>query len=99
MLAAVPMCHSYGVENALMGPLWGGASIRCVEGFVTTQVLELVIGGGVTVLPGVPFHVPRADRVGGTGRGPRPALRLRGGFGPPPPHRRRVHGLLRHSRA
>jgi long-chain acyl-CoA synthetase len=51
----VPMCHSYGVENVLMGPLWGGASICCVEGFVTTQVLEFVTGGGVTVLPGVPF--------------------------------------------
>jgi long-chain acyl-CoA synthetase len=54
VLACIPLCHSYGVENALLAPILAGSCIRLLDGFdpvLVPQCLE----GGVSVFPGVPF--------------------------------------------
>lgn len=65
VLALIAMCHSYGIENALLGPLSAGAQIVAMDGFDPTLVATVLTGAGVTVLPGVPFIFQMlADDVG-----------------------------------
>lgn len=33
VIAAIPMCHSYGIENAVVGPMWAGSTVQICEGF------------------------------------------------------------------
>jgi len=54
VLAAIPLCHSYGVENGLLGPLWAGSAVHVTDGLHLPIVFEQLMGGA-TVFPGVPF--------------------------------------------
>jgi long-chain acyl-CoA synthetase len=55
VLAAVPLCHSYGVESALLAPVFAGAAIQLCDGFDPATVCRAVESGNISVFPGVPF--------------------------------------------
>lgn len=55
VLAAVPLCHSYGLEHGLLAPIWAGSCIHVCRKFDLPVVLEEVREGRITMLPGVPF--------------------------------------------
>lgn len=61
VLAAVPMSHSYGMENGFLGPIWAGSCIDIVEraggDFDVGELLMEILSGTVSVLPAVPFMV------------------------------------------
>ena len=85
VLAAVPLSHSYGLENGLLAPVYAGAAMvhhvappgSPPRGFDP----ELVESSGATVLPGVPVVFEMIDRMG-LGRG---RLRLAYSAGAPLP--------------
>lgn len=77
VLAGVPMSHSYGMENGLLGPIWAGSCIHIVEHGAAGPGAKLDVGelvdelgmGGITVLPGVPFMIDMlAQLARGEGR-------------------------------
>jgi long-chain acyl-CoA synthetase len=55
VLAAIPLCHSYGVENGLVGPVFAGSRIITCHGFEREVAVRALEREGVTVFPGVPF--------------------------------------------
>lgn len=56
VLGVVPLCHSYGVENGLLGPIYAGSCVHLCDGFDLPTVLgALLKEDGATVFPGVPF--------------------------------------------
>jgi acyl-CoA synthetase (AMP-forming)/AMP-acid ligase II len=67
VMAAVPLSHSYGIENGLLAPLWAGACAlhhvrgpgQIGRGFDPATMLEQ----GATVLPGVPSMFEMIDRL------------------------------------
>ena len=54
VLAAVPLCHSYGLEHGILAPLAAGSCVHVSEGFDPSVVLP-ELRAGITRLPGVPF--------------------------------------------
>jgi long-chain acyl-CoA synthetase len=71
VLAAVPMSHSYGMENGLLGPIWAGACIHVVEPSGTFDTGELpaeLERGGITVFPAVPFMIEVLSKLEAVGR-------------------------------
>lgn len=78
VLAAVPMSHSYGMENGLLGPIWAGSCIYVVErsgAFDTGELPGEIERGGVTVFPAVPFMVDVLAKLAPE-RGVKTGLRL-----------------------
>jgi long-chain acyl-CoA synthetase len=78
VLAAVPMSHSYGLENGLLGPIWAGSCVHVVErsgSFDTGELPAELDRGGVTVFPAVPFMVDVLAKLAPEG-GLRTRLRL-----------------------
>lgn len=59
--AAIPMGHSYGIENALLAPLAAGASIRVFASFEPAAIASHLTG--ITVFPGVPFFFEAISRA------------------------------------
>ncbi len=55
VLAAIPLCHAYGVENAMLGPLVAGSCVVTSDGFPPAVITRALAEGGVTVFPGIPF--------------------------------------------
>lgn len=55
VLTAVPLCHSYGLEHGLLGPLWAGASVHLCQGFDAGLILRELRTQRITIMPGVPF--------------------------------------------
>jgi len=55
VLAAIPLCHAYGIENAILGPLVAGSCVLTCDGFPPAVIIRAMNEGGVTVFPGVPF--------------------------------------------
>jgi long-chain acyl-CoA synthetase len=55
VLAAVPLCHSYGVEHGLLAPVWAGSGVFLCDGFDRGVAIDLLDSGEVSILPGVPF--------------------------------------------
>ena len=55
VLAVIPMCHSYGVEHALLGPLFAGAEIHAVDHFDPSVIDHLLREEGITLFPATPF--------------------------------------------
>jgi long-chain acyl-CoA synthetase len=55
VLVTIPLCHSYGVESALLGPILSGAALHICTGFDPGFVVEQLGQAGITVFPGVPF--------------------------------------------
>jgi len=85
VVAAIPLSHSYGIENGMLGPIFAGAcalhhvaeSEQPGRGFDPT----LAVTSGATVLPGVPAMFEMID-ARGAGQG---ALRLAYSAGAPLP--------------
>lgn len=85
VLGAVPIGHSYGMENAMLGPVWAGACACLCDGMDVPVVTSLLHGpAGVTVLPGGAFMFEMLGRLeaGATGRS---SLRLAYSAGSPLP--------------
>lgn len=55
VLAAIPMCHSYGVEHALLGPLYAGAEIVALTRFEPAVAERLLDDATITLFPATPF--------------------------------------------
>jgi acyl-CoA synthetase (AMP-forming)/AMP-acid ligase II len=55
VLAAVPLCHSYGLEHGLLAPIWAGSCVHVCRKFDLPVVLDELREGQITMLPGVPF--------------------------------------------
>ena len=55
VLAAVPLCHSYGLEHGLLAPISAGSCIHVCDKFDLAVVLSEFRNGGITMFPGVPF--------------------------------------------
>jgi len=65
VIAAIPMCHSYGIENAVAGPLWAGASVRVCAGFDPQAVADCWARAKRCVFPAVPVMIDLlASRAG-----------------------------------
>ena len=55
VLAAIPFCHAYGMESAMLGPLMAGSCVLTCNGFPPAVISRALAQEGVTVFPGVPF--------------------------------------------
>ena len=64
VLAAVPLCHSYGLEHGLLAPIAAGSCVHVCEKFDLPAVLGELREGGITILPGVPFMFDMLSRAG-----------------------------------
>jgi long-chain acyl-CoA synthetase len=72
VLGIVPACHSYGVENVMLGPVWAGCSVDLCRSADT--ILAPTAARGFTVLPGVPALF---DMLSASAAGDSPMPRLR----------------------
>jgi acyl-CoA synthetase (AMP-forming)/AMP-acid ligase II len=82
VLAAVPLCHSYGLEHGLLAPITAGSCVHVCEKFDLAPVLAQLRYGGITMLPGVPFMFDMLARAQGASF---PALRRAYSAGGPLP--------------
>ena len=57
VVAAIPMCHSYGIENAVVGPLWAGSTVQVCDGFDPDVVASLWAERDQCVFPAVPVMI------------------------------------------
>jgi acyl-CoA synthetase (AMP-forming)/AMP-acid ligase II len=55
VLAAVPLCHSYGVEHGLLAPIWAASRASLCDGFDRSVAMQQLFGAEITIFPGVPF--------------------------------------------
>jgi acyl-CoA synthetase (AMP-forming)/AMP-acid ligase II len=55
VLAAVPLCHSYGLEHGILAPIAAGSCVHVCQKFDLPLVLHELREGGITMMPGVPF--------------------------------------------
>jgi len=53
VLAVLPLSHSYGLNGALLAPLWAGSAVVLLERFSPEEVLGAIARHRVTVFPGV----------------------------------------------
>jgi long-chain acyl-CoA synthetase len=53
VLATLPFSHSYGLNGALLAPLWAGATVVLLERFSPEDALAAIARHRVTVFPGV----------------------------------------------
>jgi acyl-CoA synthetase (AMP-forming)/AMP-acid ligase II len=67
VLAAIPLYHSYGVENGLLAPLMAGAGVLALDGFDLAAAARALSSGGATVFPGAPFMFDALSRVAPAG--------------------------------
>ncbi|MDB5357241.1 MAG: putative fatty-acid--CoA ligase [Phycisphaerales bacterium] len=88
VLAAVPLCHSYGMEHGLLAPIWAGSGVHLCDGFDLLIAFSQLTGDpsvpGATLFPGVPFMF---EMLCSAGDSPRklPALRRAYSAGGPLP--------------
>jgi acyl-CoA synthetase (AMP-forming)/AMP-acid ligase II len=69
IFAAIPICHSYGIENAFLAPIFAGSTVHLCDGLDIPEAVQQ-FAGNATVFPGVPFMfeclahqpAPSADR-------------------------------------
>ena len=81
VLAAVPLCHSYGMEHGILAPIFAGSCVHVMGKFDLPEVLASLRHRGITRLPGVPFMFDMLARADG----PFPALRCAYSAGGPLP--------------
>lgn len=55
MLLAIPLHHSYGIDQGLLAAVMAGCRIELHDGFDLAQVRASLRDDGVTILPAVPF--------------------------------------------
>jgi acyl-CoA synthetase (AMP-forming)/AMP-acid ligase II len=66
VLAAAPLCHSYGLEHGLLAAVWAGACAHLCQSFDATTVSP-ALRESVTIFPGVPFMFELLGQTGGGG--------------------------------
>ncbi len=54
VLGLVPGCHSYGVENVILGPVWAGCAVALCRSADALLAGVVSPGAACTVIPGVP---------------------------------------------
>ena len=59
VLAVLPFSHSYGLNGALLAPLWAGACVVLLERFAPEDVLTAIARHRVTVFPAVATMIRR----------------------------------------
>jgi acyl-CoA synthetase (AMP-forming)/AMP-acid ligase II len=84
MLMAVPIFHSYGIEQGLFTAILAGCRVELHASFDASRVREALLQGRVTILPGVPVIVDALARLGPARA---PALRRVYSAGSPLPRR------------
>ncbi|MCH8967036.1 MAG: acyl--CoA ligase [Planctomycetes bacterium] len=84
VLGLVPACHSYGVENVLVGPIWAGCCVHLCRKLDARMVMDQLVSGGITVLPGVPSMFEMLAQLG-SAPGPLVTLRCAYSAGSPLP--------------
>ena len=84
VLAAVPLCHSYGMEHGLLCPVWSGCKVHLYDRFDIHAAVSDLQSGAVTVFPGVPFMFEMLSG-GAAATGQRVALRRAYSAGGPLP--------------
>ncbi|MEM9020946.1 MAG: fatty acid--CoA ligase family protein, partial [Planctomycetota bacterium] len=57
VIAAIPLCHSYGIENGLVGPLLAGACVYACPGFDPGVISGLWSSLDRVVVPAVPIMI------------------------------------------
>lgn len=65
VLAAVPLCHSYGLEHGILAPVSAGSCVHVCEKFDLPAVLQALGSAGITMFPGVPFMFDMLCRTHG----------------------------------
>jgi acyl-CoA synthetase (AMP-forming)/AMP-acid ligase II len=64
VLAAVPLCHSYGIEHGLLAPVWAGSTVHLCHGFDLSVISAELGRSAITLLPGVPAMFEMLVRLG-----------------------------------
>lgn len=54
LLAIIALCHSYGVENGMLAPVFAGACVHLCQGFDPNIVVDSLVHSQITVFPAVP---------------------------------------------
>lgn len=54
VLGVTPGCHSYGVENVILAPLYAGCTVHLCQRFDTLRIHRAAAEGRISVFPGVP---------------------------------------------
>lgn len=54
VLGLVPACHSYGVENVMLGPMLAGCCVHLCRKLDAPLLVTEIERGGITVIPGAP---------------------------------------------
>ncbi len=67
VLGLIPACHSYGVENLILGPVWAGACVHLCPVPDAATAVSQVSNGGITIFPGVPSMFEMIGRLAGDG--------------------------------
>jgi acyl-CoA synthetase (AMP-forming)/AMP-acid ligase II len=84
VLAAIPLCHSYGMEACLLSPVFAGCEVRLLDGFDAPLAIEELCAGA-TVFPGVPAMFDALSLLA-TPRSELGSLRMAFSAGGPLPH-------------
>ncbi len=85
MLVAIPLYHSYGIDQALLAAMISGCRIELHSRFDPALVRTALAERGVTLMPAVPLMFDAISRIGGTRMAP--ALRSAVSAGSPLPRR------------
>jgi acyl-CoA synthetase (AMP-forming)/AMP-acid ligase II len=85
MLLAIPLCHSFGIDQALLCAVTAGCRIELHQGFALPRVRAALQRDGVTTLPAVPYLFDLLARSASPGERPAPALRRAISAGSPLP--------------
>lgn len=67
ILAAAPLCHSYGIEHGLLAPVWAGCCTHLCQGFDLPLVMRQ-LSEKITIFPGVPFMFDALAQAPGGGQ-------------------------------
>ena len=85
MLVAIPVYHSYGIDQAVLTGMAAGCTLELHERFDAAQVRAALANRGISIFPGVPVMFDALAR--GRRQAPAPALRRAYSAGSPLPRR------------
>jgi acyl-CoA synthetase (AMP-forming)/AMP-acid ligase II len=75
MLLAIPLCHSFGIDQGLLTAVTAGCRIELHPGFALSRVRSALRHDGITTVPAVPYLFDLLARSVPPGERPAPALR------------------------
>jgi len=65
MLTVIPVCHSYGIDHAVMAAALAGCTVELCNGFDVQHVRRRLLSGEPTVFPAVPFIFEALSQAAG----------------------------------